>query len=45
MREYKFKNGVVYVCGNINKERLEKSTVVFMKKVQKYKLMKRKAEE
>lgn len=44
MREYKFKNCMVYVRGDISKERLEKATLNFMKKVQKYKVETRKVE-
>lgn len=44
MKTFKFKNATVYISGNISKERLENATIQFMKKAQKYKIVKRKAD-
>lgn len=42
MKTFKFKNATIYICGNISKDRLENATIQFMKKVQKYRIEKRK---
>lgn len=40
MKKFEYKNGTVYVYGELNKERLRKSTIRFIKKVYKYKAIK-----
>lgn len=42
MKTYKYKNATVYVSGEINKERLKKATIQFVKKAYQYKALKEK---
>lgn len=37
MKEYRFKNATIYVHGELDKERLRKATIRFIKKARKYK--------
>lgn len=37
VKKYKFKNAIVYVYGEISKERLKEATIKFLKKTYKYK--------
>lgn len=37
MRVYKFENATIYIHGTINKERLRKATIKFIKNSHKYK--------
>lgn len=38
MKKYRFKNATIYVHGEINKDRLEKATIQFIKNSHKYKI-------
>lgn len=44
MREYRYKNGTVYVHGEVDKERLKKAMTRFMRNVYKYRAEKEREE-
>lgn len=40
METYKYKNATIHVRGEVDKEKLKKATIQFLKKTYKYKQMK-----
>lgn len=45
MKEYKFKNGTVYVYGEVSKERIKRATIQLVQNARKCKLHKREVKQ
>lgn len=35
MEKYRYKNAIIYIRGEVNREKLEEATIIFLKKVDK----------